>query len=202
MPSIPEPLTRVATRVRAWTLAFQLVCSTVAALALAHPDALTGAAQVFGLVTYVLVCLGTAVATWARVQDSYGCGSRRIDLDHLARSPQAHFHACVVVNAALLTAMLLLVGNTEDARSTSGSETLPTKESLAFHRIEVAAFFAAVGWGTHLAHCAVAYVIHKTTEEGTVRVDVGGLYQPLLEREDWHLPNRKPSFPPPPAAAA
>ena len=172
----PEPLTRVAKRVRAWTLACQFLCSAVAAIALAHPCALTGAAQRFGLAVYLLVCLGTAVSLWARVQSSYGCGAWRVDLSSLARSPRTHFYACAFVDAALLAAMLLLVGNTEDARV---AERRSMKKS-AFHRVEVAAFAGALGWGTHIAHCAIAYVVRVTCEPDAVLVDVGGLYQPLL----------------------
>lgn len=50
----------------------------------------------------------------------------------------------------------------------------------AFHRVEVAAFAAALGWGFHVAHCAIAYVVYQTTEPNTVLVEVGGLYEPLM----------------------
>ena len=110
----PEPLTRVATRVRAWTLTCQFVCSTVATLALAPPCALTGAAHRLGLSVYLVVALGSSVSIFARVQSFHGCGAHRVDLSALARSPKTHFYACVLVDAALLVAMLLLVGNTED----------------------------------------------------------------------------------------
>lgn len=173
-----EPLTRVATRVRAWTLACQLVCSAVVTLALAHPRALTGAAQRFGLAVNLLVCLGAAVSLWARVRSSYECGASRVDLSFLARSPRAHFYACAFVDAALLAALLLLVGNTEDVRVVERHSSAVKKS--AFHRVEVAAFAAALGWGTHIAHCAIAYVVHATCERDAVLVDVGGLYQPLM----------------------
>ena len=175
----PEPLTRVATRVRAWTLTCQFASSAVAMLALAHPCALTGAAQRLGLSVYLVVCLGSSVSLFARVQSSCGCGARRVDLSSLARSPRTHFYACVLVDAALLVAMLLLVGNTEDARETHEKSAARMKSS-AFHRIEVAAFAGALGWGAHVAHCAIAYVVYTTVERNAVLVDVGGLYQPLI----------------------
>ena len=148
-------------------------------LALAHPRALTGAAQRFGLAVNLLVCLGAAVSLWARVRSSYECGASRVDLSFLARSPRAHFYACAFVDAALLAAMLLLVGNTEDARV---AERRSMKKS-AFHRVEVAAFAGALGWGTHIAHCAIAYVVRVTCEPDAVLVDVGGLYQPLISNQ-------------------
>lgn len=175
----PEPLTRVATRVRALTLACQFVSSAVATLALAHPCALTGAAQGFGLAVSLLVCLGTAVSVWARAQTTFGCGAWRADFSSLARSPRAHFYACAFVDAALLVSMLLLVGNTEDARVKQAHGSREMKKS-AFHRVEVAAFAAALGWGMHVAHCAVAYVVYQTTERNTVLVELGGLYEPLM----------------------
>ena len=174
----PEPLTRVATRVRALTLACQLVSSAVATLALAHPCALTGAAQGFGLAVSLLVCLGTAVSVWARAQTTFGCGAWRADFSSLARSPRAHFYACAFVDAALLVSTLLLVGNTEDARVAEAHSSEMKKS--AFHRVEVAAFASALGWGTHVAHCAVAYVVYQTTERNTVLVELGGLYAPLM----------------------
>jgi hypothetical protein len=178
----PEPLTRVATRVRAWTLTCQFVCSTVATLALAHPCALTGAAQRLGLSVYLVVALGSSVSLFARVQSFHGCGAHRVDLSALARSPKTHFYACVLVDAALLVAMLLLVGNTEDARNAETHDR--TMKTSAFHRIEVAAFAGALGWGAHVAHCAIAYVVYTTVERNTVLVDVGGLYQPLIGRNE------------------
>jgi hypothetical protein len=156
----PEPLTRVATRVRAWTLTCQFVCSAVATLALAHPCALTGAAQRLGLSVYLVVALGSSVSLFARVQSFHGCGAHRVDLSSLARSPKTHFYACVLVDAALLVAMLLLVGNTEDARNAETHDR--TMKTSAFHRIEVAAFAGALGWGAHVAHCAIAYVVYTT----------------------------------------
>ena len=177
----PEPLTRVATRVRALTLACQFVSSAVATLALAHPCALTGAAQGFGLAVSLLVCLGTAVSVWARAQTTFGCGAWRADFSSLARSPRAHFYACAFVDAALLVAMLLLVGNTEDALSVKEAHgRAHGMKKSAFHRVEVAAFAAALGWGMHVAHCAVAYVVYQTTERNTVLVELGGLYEPLM----------------------
>lgn len=176
-------MTRVATRVRAWTLTCQFVCSTVATLALAHPCALTGAAQRLGLSVYLVVALGSSVSLFARVQSFHGCGAHRVDLSSLARSPKTHFYACVLVDAALLVAMLLLVGNTEDARETHEKSAARMK-STAFHRIEVAAFAGALGWGAHVAHCAIAYVVYTTVERNTVIVDVGGLYQPLIGRNE------------------
>jgi hypothetical protein len=178
----PEPLTRVATRVRAWTLTCQFVCSAVATLALAHPCALTGAAQRLGLSVYLVVALGSSVSLFARVQSFHGCGAHRVDLSSLARSPKTHFYACVLVDAALLVAMLLLVGNTEDARNAETHDR--TMKTSAFHRIEVAAFAGALGWGAHVAHCAIAYVVYTTVERNTVLVDVGGLYQPLIGRNE------------------
>jgi hypothetical protein len=177
----PEPLTRVATRVRAWTLTCQFVCSAVATLALAHPCALTGAAQRLGLSVYLVVALGSSVSLFARVQSFHGCGAHRVDLSSLARSPKTHFYACVLVDAALLVAMLLLVGNTEDARKIETHDR--TMKTSAFHRIEVAAFAGALGWGAHVAHCAIAYVVYTTVERNTVLVDVGGLYQPLISNQ-------------------
>jgi hypothetical protein len=177
----PEPLTRVATRVRAWTLTCQFVCSAVATLALAHPCALTGAAQRLGLSVYLVVALGSSVSLFARVQSFHGCGAHRVDLSALARSPKTHFYACVLVDAALLVAMLLLVGNTEDARNKETHDR--TMKTSAFHRIEVAAFAGALGWGAHVAHCAIAYVVYTTVERNTVLVDVGGLYQPLISNQ-------------------
>jgi hypothetical protein len=180
----PEPLTRVATRVRAWTLTCQFVCSTVATLALAHPCALTGAAQRLGLSVYLVVALGSSVSLFARVQSFHGCGAHRVDLSALARSPKTHFYACVLVDAALLVAMLLLVGNTEDSKTHETSATHDrTMKTSAFHRIEVAAFAGALGWGAHVAHCAIAYVVYTTVERNTVIVDVGGLYQPLISNQ-------------------
>lgn len=175
-------MTRVATRVRAWTLTCQFVCSTVATLALAHPCALTGAAQRLGLSVYLVVALGSSVSLFARVQSFHGCGAHRVDLSALARSPKTHFYACVLVDAALLVAMLLLVGNTEDARNAETHDR--TMKTSAFHRIEVAAFAGALGWGAHVAHCAIAYVVYTTVERNTVIVDVGGLYQPLIGRNE------------------
>ena len=175
-------MTRVATRVRAWTLTCQFVCSTVATLALAHPCALTGAAQRLGLSVYLVVALGSSVSLFARVQSFHGCGAHRVDLSALARSPKTHFYACVLVDAALLVAMLLLVGNTEDARNAETHDR--TMKTSAFHRIEVAAFAGALGWGAHVAHCAIAYVVYTTVERNTVLVDVGGLYQPLIGRNE------------------
>jgi hypothetical protein len=174
----PEPLTRVATRVRALTLACQFVSSAVATLALAHPCALTGAAQGFGLAVSLLVCLGTAVSVWARAQTTFGCGAWRADFSSLARSPRTHFYACAFVDAALLVSTLLLVGNTEDSRVAEAHSSEMKKS--AFHRVEVAAFASALGWGTHVAHCAVAYVVYRTTERNTVLVELGGLYEPLM----------------------
>lgn len=174
----PEPLTRVATRVRALTLACQFMSSAVATLALAHPRALTGAAQRVGLAVNLLVCLGAAVSVWARAQTTFGCGAWRADFSSLARSPRTHFYACAFVDAALLVSTLLLVGNTEDSRVAEAHSSEMKKS--AFHRVEVAAFASALGWGTHVAHCAVAYVVYRTTERNSVLVELGGLYEPLI----------------------
>jgi hypothetical protein len=143
---------------------------------------LTGAAQRLGLSVYLVVALGSSVSLFARVQSFHGCGAHRVDLSSLARSPKTHFYACVLVDAALLVAMLLLVGNTEDARNAETHDR--TMKTSAFHRIEVAAFAGALGWGAHVAHCAIAYVVYTTVERNTVLVDVGGLYQPLIGRNE------------------
>ena len=142
---------------------------------------MTGAAQRLGLSVYLVVALGSSVSLFARVQSFHGCGAHRVDLSALARSPKTHFYACVLVDAALLVAMLLLVGNTEDARNAETHDR--TMKTSAFHRIEVAAFAGALGWGAHVAHCAIAYVVYTTVERNTVLVDVGGLYQPLISNQ-------------------
>ena len=172
-PFIPEDLPTVATRVRGLTLTTQLVCGLVGFLALAHKCALTGTAQVVGLETYFVVSVFAAVAVFDRVQK--GClGRLVVDLSALTKTPETHFKWCVSVNTTLLVAMLLLVSNTEDARVTS-------EKKHAFNRIEIAAVFGSVLWGAHLAHSTIAYVMHRTTRSGTVRVDISGVYQTLLD---------------------
>lgn len=173
-PFIPEHLPCVATRIRGVTLFIQLLGSTGGFLALAHPSALTGVAQVFGVVTYFFVALGSLVSVCAR-----GCTGKQstrfsVEIDSLARSPRTHFHWCVGVNAVLFAAMVLLVSNTEDAE-------VGDEKKSAFNRIEIAAVDGSVLWGTHAAHCAVAYVMHRTCQPGSVRVDVSGVYTPLLD---------------------
>lgn len=122
-------LTEVVSSFRGWTLACQVLASLVAFSALSQRDALTGPAQVVGLVVYLVVFVGSCVMAAVR----WGGVPAPHPLDAPVTS-LPHFACAAFVNVSLLTALFLVTGNTEDSDD----------KDPALNRIEVAAVAGAM----------------------------------------------------------
>lgn len=101
-------LTVVSSQLRGATLGAQLLCSLVAFSALAHRDALTGAAQVTGLTVYLSVFVGAVVMSSVRW---LGVTARPFAA---TVSSFVHFSCAALVNLALLAALFLVTGEEGD----------------------------------------------------------------------------------------